>query len=384
MQRLSEIITEPRTFWNVLHTEIQPCLKVTLEQSEEIASHFFSSEMRFAFSLDSFLNCTLCDIQGIKSVDEAVDIFYCVVGFLQSCHLDSHFEVKAPEYIEFVVGLLTNPLAQPDFDAHQFVWLVESVREHFHLSAAAFRRVCESVLNTIRDLRLCQTGLNLLEKVSIISSSPSLGEFPVLAETVDKIFALVVVDMRNFVQTYIFSCYVRCGWDRVLWDESPIELCLPLRLWKIYLKNYVGRVRSHPEIPGQVVAVFLDISLHFFESYYGEVQAIREYARKLRMDLLEIVMLIKDNYPGTMTIETKTRLWFLLFLVAVSGAEDQDLIDISQKDCDQADDVFLGLEHSEKDFVDYKEALCRLSKKLEASQEVRQNMVQFVRKKYSE
>jgi len=30
-QRLSEIISDQRTLWNVLHCELQPCLKVTLE-----------------------------------------------------------------------------------------------------------------------------------------------------------------------------------------------------------------------------------------------------------------------------------------------------------------------------------------------------------------
>jgi hypothetical protein len=75
MERLSEIIPDKRTFWNILHTEVQASLKVTLTQSDDISSHFFTAEQRFDFGLDSFLRCQLCDHNSVKTVDDVIDIF---------------------------------------------------------------------------------------------------------------------------------------------------------------------------------------------------------------------------------------------------------------------------------------------------------------------
>ena len=56
MQRLSDIIKDPRCLWNILHTEVQPTLKITLEQSHEIAAKFFTPEMLFS---PAVFGCTL-------------------------------------------------------------------------------------------------------------------------------------------------------------------------------------------------------------------------------------------------------------------------------------------------------------------------------------
>ena len=37
IKRLAEIVQDPRSLWNIIHTEVQCSLKVTLEQSQQIA-----------------------------------------------------------------------------------------------------------------------------------------------------------------------------------------------------------------------------------------------------------------------------------------------------------------------------------------------------------
>jgi hypothetical protein len=75
-------------------------------------------------------------------------------------------------------------------------------------------------------------------------------------------------------------------------------------------------------------------------------------------------------------------LWYLLYLVAVSGAPDEILAGVPGKDCAEKDQPFLGLAHNETDFTDYKEALARLRKKLESEPAAFPTMVQYVRAKF--
>jgi hypothetical protein len=315
-------------------------------------------------------------------VDEAVDIFYCVVGYLRSCHLESDYEVRAPEFAAFVTGLLTNCFNAEDFDAHQFVWLVESIREHFYLGPATFRTICEALMKVISDGRVRQTGLRLLNSVSIVSTSPSLQQFSVLAETVNSVFKTVVQDVSTFIHKYLFGCFIGCLWEgQGSLDEPPDQLSCPLRLWKLYLANLVARVSAYPDLPDVIIVAFLEESIIFLSNYYGEVQPSREYSVKLRMDLLEAIALYHKYYPGNMDAATKKKLWYLLYIVAISGCSDADLKEIQQKDLG-GDDLYLGIGHTDRELVDYSDALSKLSAKFISEAEVFQAMIQFIRTNY--
>jgi hypothetical protein len=78
-------------------------------------------------------------------------------------------------------------------------------------------------------------------------------------------------------------------------------------------------------------------------------------------------------------------LWFLLFVVAISGAEEADLRDIVPAQCEEEQELFLGLEHTNRELLDYRTALCRLRPKFEAEfAEGFSSMVSFLRQNYTE
>jgi hypothetical protein len=147
-KRLAEIVTDPRCLWNLLHTEVHPSLKVTLEQSHEFASHFFTPVMLFEFGLDSFLHCSLCDIGNLKTAEDLIDAFYAAAGYVRACRLDPTYRVTAPSFIDFVTRLLISFTAMPRFDGRRFVWLLESSGEHLSLPRSIFKQICEDVLDS--------------------------------------------------------------------------------------------------------------------------------------------------------------------------------------------------------------------------------------------
>jgi hypothetical protein len=87
------------------------------------------------------------------------------------------------------------------------------------------------------------------------------------------------------------------------------------------------------------------------------------------MDILDIVRLFEKHYPIKMQIDTKEKLWYLLFLVAISG-------------CSERDEIFLGVKHNDREFENYRLAFCRLSQKFESEFDTVPRMTEFVRANY--
>ncbi|OHS97747.1 hypothetical protein TRFO_35953 [Tritrichomonas foetus] len=379
MKKLSEIVQDPRCLWNILHTEVQPSLKVTLEQSREIASKFFTPEMLFEFGLESFLSSGLCDFTNISNEDELIDIFYATAGYMRACNLDSKYEVKAHSFIEFVKRLLLVYTTLPDFDAHRFVWLVEGIHDHLHIETGSLKAICESVLNDFSSKDEGCNYLSRLHKMCIISTSPFLQQFPMLKNSINSIFAKVVQEQRKFVHKYIFGCFVNCLWD------GPTEPSLsdPLQEWRLFIINLGARIKEKSELPPLLLVDIIDDSLSYFTGYYGEVQPSKERAVNLRMDIFEVVKVCIEYYPGKIGTETLKKIWYLLYIVAVSGATDEQLNDVKHKTSPQANTPFLGLNQDGKDFEDYQLALSYLSQIFEAEFEAFPAMVEFVRKNYN-
>lgn len=380
MQRLSDIIKDPRCLWNILHTEVQPTLKITLEQSHEIAAKFFTPEMLFEYGLDSFLASCLCDFTAVKNDEELIDVFYAAAGYVRACGLPEKYEVKAPHFIEFVNRMLIVHTTLPDFDAHRFVWLVEAIKNNLHLSTATFRGICESVLKEFANKDFEQQALSMLHKMCIISTSPFLQEIPTLKTSIDNVFKRVIKEQHKFTHRYIFGCFVSIMWDG---EEEP-ELSEPLQAWKLYLENLDQRIKEKPELPNLLMMDLIIDSLTYFIGYYGEVQPSKARAVNLRRDIFEIVDLCIQYHPGKMSEETLSKVWYLLYIVAVSGASDAELEHVEHLDCKECSDPYLGLEHTDRSFADYKLALGRLSKKFEAEFQAFPSMVEFIRVNYNQ
>lgn len=397
MKKLSDIVTDHRCLWNILHTEVQPTLKVTLEQSRQIAAKFFSPEMLFEFGVESFLISELADFSNAKTEDDIIDMFYGAAGFIRSCNLPANYEIKDQGFIDFVKQLLTNFSQIPDFDAHQFVWLIESIQDHLHIPMAVLRPICENVVHDYVKQEIKNDSFARLYKMCIISTSPFLQQLTMLQSSINTVFRNVLKEQRKFVHKYIFGSYVHIIWDKGDLDDQKTQKKLdvsdeeqddfsrptdPLISWKLYINNLAHRVKSKSELPDMLIIDCVNDSLDFFIAYYSEVQPLKDKSAKLRIDIFELVTTIKEVYPGDIPEEKLKNMWFLLYIAAVSGAPKELLDDVKHMNSPKGNDPFLGLEHTSSEFNDYKVALGRLSMKFEIEFESFPIMVKYIRKKY--
>lgn len=379
MKRLSEIVTDPRSLWNILHTEVQASLKVTLEQAHEISFTFFTPQMLFEFGLDSFLGCCLCDFTNIADEEALIDIFYATAGYIRACNLPIGYEVKAPHFIEFVNRMLLMFTSLPDFDAHRFIWLVEVIHNNFHMLDDTLYGICESVLKDFTSRPSNGQSLTRLHKMCIISTSPFMQGISTLKDAINQVFQAVLVEQRRFTQKYIFGCFVDYLWDG---DQAADEIGEPLQEWKLYLTNLAHRIKKQPELPKLLLDDLIDNSLVYFTGYYGEVQSSKARSSDLRRDIFAIANLSMQYFTGKLGGDTIKKIWYLLYIAAVSGASDDQLKNVKQVDCKEKNEPFLGLAHTDCEFNNYVQALERLSFKFAEEFEAFPAMVDFVRKNY--
>lgn len=382
LKRLSDIVTDQRTFWNILHTEVQPSLKVTLEQSKQIATKFFSPETLFEFGLDSFLQSGLCDFSNIKTESEVIDLFYSSAGFMRACNLEPKFQMKGEslkKFSDFTKQMLSTYVSLSEFDAHRFVWLIEAIHDNMHFPDSDLKKICESVLQDFsKHENPEESSLSLLHKMCIITTSPFLQSLPILRDTVNSVFKAVQVDLRKFVHRYIFGSFVN-----ILWTGDALPgFSDPLVEWKLYIVNLSERIKEKTELPQVLLVDIIDDSLTYFNGYYGEVQSSRQRSVNLRMDIFEIVDVCTQYYPGTIPNETLTKIWYLLYIAAFSGSKDDELDNINYQNPTEDNTPFLGLKHNDKEFDDYKLAIGVLGKKFESEKEIVPQMIEFIRKNY--
>jgi hypothetical protein len=366
LRRLAVIVTDRHLLWGLLHTEVVPSLKVTQEESDRICTMFFLPEMRFEFGLVSFLQCSLCSTEGELTMARLIDTFYCVLGYIDSCHLPQGYVAKDPHYAEFLEKLLLCFLRARGCDARRFVWMVEKINEFGHLSDDGFHVLCNHAIQAYVAGKTSLQGLARLQGMLIISTSPALQEFPSLRVAVGKVFQQVITEQHEFAHRYVFGSFGTLVWNGYHCEQPPDEVSCPVRSWRLCLSNLSRRVKARPEIPETVIVAFLDDSLAFLEPYYGEVQPSRELALRVRMDIVAIVSTIADAYPGTMPLSTKQKLWFLLLILAITGASDADLRDVRSQGSPHDQEVFLGLDHNDRGFLDCHTALCMLGSKFES------------------
>lgn len=379
INHLAPIINDPRTLWNIIHTEVQCSLKVTLEQSREIQDAFFTHEMLFEYSLESFLQSSLCDFKEANSEEALVDIFYAAAGFIRACQLPDEYRITQKPFIDHVENLLVHFTEIPDFDANRFVWLVEAIHDHLHLMENNFIQICKSVLEKMISHKDTGGGsISKLYKMCVISTSPFLQSLQVIRDSIDKAFEAVLIEQHSFARKYIFGGYVNCLWTGL--EQKRISD--PLRTWVLYIHNLEKKIKAHSELPVLLLADFIDDSLQYFFGYYGEVQATKERAVNLRMDLFTIVQTVKEVYPIKFTESALKKLWFLMTIAAVCGATDEQLQNIKQETA-KSDDPFLGLKHDGRDFENYSKALGCLQAKFKDEVDAFPIMIEFIRKRMS-
>lgn len=380
LQKLSDVINNPQYLWQILHTEVQPTLKVTMKQAQEISTRFFKPEMLFEFSIESYIMSCLGDIANVKDEEELIDYFYGVAGYNRACNLDKSYESRSPYYIDFITRILLLYITFPEFDAHKYVWLVEMIHEHLHIADQDLLSMCQSVLEEYANNRQEEVpSLSNLHKLCIFSTSKFMQQIPYLSELINISFKLYIEDQHNFTIRYIYGCFVNCIWTT---DVATNKLSDPIVAWKLYLQNFILKVKSKPELPNVLINNFIDESVSNFIHYYGGVQPSFERSKDLRLDLFTIVDTISQNYKGAIGDVIKKKIWFLLIVAAVSGATKQQLSELGSPDSEETDELFLGLKHSENEFEDYGIALKKLSKKFENEAEKLSSMIEFIRENY--
>jgi hypothetical protein len=379
MVRLSEIVTDPESLWAILHTEVRASLKVTAAQSDELAAHFFKPDMVFEYGLASFLECSLCDFSAATNQDALIDMFYCCVGFIKTCRLPAKYEITATEFHDFVVQILIQFSELDDFEADRFVWLVESMREQFPISKELFKVMCEKVLSHLASRKVTSDSLGYLAKLLIISTSPTFQSFPVLTESLNAVFKMALEAEEGFVHNLVLGSFVSLSWNE---KQATNSLSDPVRVWRLYLSRLVTRLLPLKSLAERITSVVIEYSVNFFVGYYGFVQPSKARAADLRRDIFALVDSAGKSHTAKMSKNLMKNLWYLLYLVAVSGAPDGALGQAAGKDCAEKEQIYLGLAHSETDFADYPDALARLGKKFEAEAAAFPKMVEYVRANY--
>ena len=376
---LDDILQDKKELWDIMNSLSNTQLKVTLNQSQMIATAFFTPVMLFEFGFDSFYNSRLCDFKNIMNEEALVDIFYAIAGFVCACHLDPTYVSNMPQYFELIRKLLSMFIKLQDFDAYRFVWLVESIHQHLHCPNTLLKQTCEEVIQDYLNGEEKQT-MNKLYKLCVISTSPFLHQLPILRESIDSIFHRVIEEQRLFVRKYIFICFSSNDWT----GPRTNKITEPLHCWFLYFENFICRLKDKPELPILLLVDFINDSLSLFAGYYGEIQPTKEKSVNLRIDIFAIVDRITLYYPTDIPPDTLKMIWYLLYIAAISGASDFDLenIGLTFIESEEPDSPYLGLEKSQSEFLDYKIALERLGKKFEAEKDTLPNMIQFIRQNY--
>lgn len=352
-------------------------LKITLHQSQLLAAAFFTPGMLFEFGFDTFLKSNLCDFTNATNEEALIDNFYAIAGFVSACNLDTTYVTNIPQYNDTIRQILLLFTQLHDFDAYRFVWLVEVIHEHLHLANNTLKQICDEIIQDYVNLEE-KRSINKLHKICVISTSPFLHSLPILRESINSIFQGVIEEQRHFVRKYIFGCFATNDWTGLRVNQ----ISEPLRCWRLYLFNLSYRINDKPELPNLLLADFLDDSLSLFVGYYGGVQPTKEKSVNLRIDIFNILELITQFYPNEMSNNTLRRLWYLLYVAAVSGASEKDLENLQFKDSNKSSLPSLGLERSNTEFADYRLALEILGKKFENEKDSFDNMVKFIRRNY--
>lgn len=374
LARLSEVVQDKEQLWNIIHTQAQMSIRVTMKQNQEIASLFFSPEKLFEFGVKPFMQSNVCDWKN-QSEEVLVDNFYGVAGFVRACGLSTTFEANNTEYHDFVKRILVSFIQLPDYDPHRFVWLVEACNGNLRIPSAKFNEMVQEVLDIVSKQDFEGELLQKLYKFCVMSTSPLMQSFPVIQQHIDETFAALIEGQRTFCRRYIFACFSSIDWS----GPSSPNLCEQVKCWQLFVTNTVFRLKDRPELPQALLADLLDDSMCFFEAFFADAQPTKEKAPEMRMDIFAVAETVQENYPGRIKDATLHRVWYILFIAAITNALEHELKDIKYIDPSKDNCCLLGLDHGPTDFSSSKLALAVLGKKFEPDEETFQKMISFIR-----
>ncbi|KAH0787367.1 hypothetical protein GPJ56_008719 [Histomonas meleagridis] len=374
---LDIVVNDKKMLWEVMHTQMKPILKVTVHQAQLIAATYFKPSMLFEFGISSFLHSSTCDFASITNEEALVDVFYGIIGFINGCDLDKKYETSNKEYLDFTLKLLQIFIHFEDFDSYRFVWVIEAIKDNFRIATSTFRTMCEKVLEEYSKSE-DKRPLNKLHKLCVISTSPFLCNFPIVKETIENEFKLQIIAQRKFSRKYVFSCFSTIDWS----TRSTVSTTIPYKSWRLFLENLNATIQEKPELPILILADFINDSLTAFNGIYGVAQPTRERSVILRMDIFAIVDSIVQFYPMEMDETILNKIWYLLYIAAISGATVNELEEIEYSEAPEPSDPLLGLERNATGFIDYRKALGRLGQKFKDEKESLELMIKFIRQNY--
>ncbi|EAY13847.1 hypothetical protein TVAG_044070 [Trichomonas vaginalis G3] len=374
-QRLSEVVSSKEELWNIIHTQANMSIRVTMRQNQELVSLFFTPETLFEYGIKPFMESNVCDFKNVMNEENLIDNFYGVAGFVRACGLSTTFESNNQDYFNFVEKILVNFVNLPDFDPHRFVWLVEACNGNLKIPPATFREICQNTIEKFSQQEFKGQLMQKLYKFCVLSTSPLMQTFPVIQRCIDDTYVQLIEEQRSFSRRYIFSQFTSIEWN----GKSTGQVCDQLKCWTLFVSNVSLRLADKPELPKMILQDLLDDSMSFFEGFFADAQPTKEKAIDMRCYILHIAETIEEFYPGPIPQNTIYKVWYILFIAAIAGALEHELNDIHYADAPKPDTPTLGLEHSATDFTSYTFALSVLSKKFEVQNDTFTEMFAFIR-----
>jgi hypothetical protein len=361
LKRIRVIVNDSKRLWEIMHHLEDTRLRVTMAEAHVLGQAFFKSSDLFECGFPGFAKNPLCEMTRISNDEALVDVFYAVTGFILATGVEHDYVAHVPAFSEFVFKLLSTFIQLPDFDAQRFVWLVEMIRQHFHLEDRELMSITEKAIDIYVNSTVKKSSWTQLCKMCTLSTSPFLKDMRKVKHQIDVLTQAVISEQEMFMRKYIFCSFVSCDWGL----REDVVVTENFRMWALYVGNVAARLSERPETPYCILSRLLDDSVYLFDGYYGRVQPIRGKAVVLRKDIFGIVNLVVQLYPGEIPDRTLRHMWYLLFVAAVSGAKDSDIQNCKPVQKEDSRDPFLGLEFSTSDFCDYQLALNKFAKKFE-------------------
>jgi hypothetical protein len=378
LQRLSTVLSDPADLWRLLHDQFQCKLKITMHQTQILAVQFFSPPQLFEFGFERFSRSLTYDLTHTNSDEGVIDVFYAIAGYVRACGVSPQYLAVSPEYYEFIQKILTRFITLPDFDAHRFVWLIEMAIAHLKVDRHRFQAMCDSTIRDFLNSDLERSSLNRLYKLCVLSTSPFLNTFPQLRQSIENHVQIVLNDNQVFIIRYVIPPFCLIDWQ----SHGDPGVADPVQCWRLYMQNLAQRVKERPELPSQVLVEQIDESMNFFSGYFAEIQPIKTRAIVMRTNIFVIVGAIGQIYPGIIPAACLSRLWYLMYIAAISGATEEEIKNCKPDKGDKESAPFLGLDLTQSDFCSYPMALARLSKKFEPDFDRLPTMASFIRANY--
>jgi hypothetical protein len=376
--RLATVLDNPQGLWAVLNQELKPDLRITLNQAQILSKAYFTPTQLFEFGFEPFIQIPDCSLAAIRSDEAVIDVFYAIVGFIQACDLPDSYIAQIPSYISFLTQMLSVFAKLPDFDPHRFVWLVEMVRAHLHIEFSQLLSICERIVTDYVSAPDDLGSFIRLYKLCVFSTSKTLIELPQLKKWIDSSLQTVVSEQQTFVRKNILISFADWDWNSTVRGTNSDAA----RCWRLYIRNFAERLKERPEMPPSLLPSVIADSIELFVGFFGSLQPSKPGAATVRADIFLVVDTVSRFYPGTLPIACLKRLWYLLYIAAVSGAKDADLQSVAQGPNTGDESPFLGLDVRGTEFANYALALEVLRKKFEGEAAGFAPMAEFIRAKY--